>query len=92
MYLKTFEINALKYINLSLLIFSCTRISKTGILKKEKEQLEPLTAMILLLEKYIRGGMCHAIHQYAEANKKYMKYYYKNKELSYHKYWDANNL
>ena len=35
-----------------------------------------------MVEKYIRRGICHAIQQYAEANKKYMKDYDKNKESS----------
>ena len=48
--------------------------------------------MLLMVEKGIRGGICHAIHQYAKANNKYMKDYDKNKELSYLKYWDVNNL
>ena len=29
--------------------------------------------MLLLVEKDIRGGICHAIHRYAAANNKYMK-------------------
>ena len=45
-----------------------------------------------MLKKCIRGGICHATHQYAKANSKYMKYYDKNKESSYLKYWDVNNL
>ena len=32
------------------------------------------------------------MHRYAKANKKYMKYYDKNKELSYRKHWDVNNF
>ena len=36
--------------------------------------------------KGIRGGICHAIHQYAQANDKYMKIYDKNKESLYLKY------
>ena len=48
--------------------------------------------MLLIVEKGITGGLCHAIHRYAKANNKYMKEYYKNKEPSYLKYWDVNNL
>ena len=45
-----------------------------------------------MVVKRIRGGICHAIHRYAEANIKYIKNYDKNKELSYLMYLDANNL
>ena len=48
--------------------------------------------MLLMVEKGIIGGICHATHQYAKANSKYMKDYYKNKESSYLKYWDVNNV
>ena len=48
--------------------------------------------MLLMVQKGIRGGICHAIHCYAKANNKYMKEYDKNKESSYLKYWDVNNL
>ena len=48
--------------------------------------------MLLIVKIGIRGAICHAIHQYAKANHKYMKYYDKNKDFSYLKYWDANNL
>ena len=34
--------------------------------------------MLLMLEKGIRGGICHALHQYVRANNKYMKDYDKN--------------
>ena len=40
----------------------------------------------------IRGGICHSIYQYGKANKKQMKDYDKNKELSYIQYWNVNNL
>ena len=55
-------------------------------------KLEVLTDidMLLMVEKRIRGGMCHAMH--VEDNNKYMKNYDKNKESSYIKYLDANNL
>ena len=48
--------------------------------------------MLLMVEKKIRGGICHAIHQYAKTNNKYMKDYDQNKESPYLKYWDINNL
>ena len=46
----------------------------------------------LMVEKSIRGGICHSIYRYAKANNKYIKYYDKNKELLYLKYWDVKNL
>ena len=46
--------------------------------------------MLLMVEKGIRGGICHAIHRYAETNN--MKNYDKNKEPSYLMYLGANNL
>ena len=63
-------------------------------LKKTEVKIELLTNvdMLLMIEKGIRGGICHAIHRYAKANKKYMKNYDKNKEPSYIQYLDANNL
>ena len=38
--------------------------------------------MLLILEKGIRGVICHAIYQYAKANSKHMKDYDKNKKSS----------
>ena len=48
--------------------------------------------MLLMVEKGIRGRICHAIHGYAKVNNKYMKNHHKNKESSYIQYLDANNL
>ena len=48
--------------------------------------------MLMVVEKGIRGGMCHSVRRYAKANNKYMKNYNKNTESSYLEYLDANNL
>ena len=48
--------------------------------------------MLMMVEKSIRGGMCHAVHGYIKANNKYLKNYHKNTESSYLEYLDANNL
>ena len=62
-------------------------------LKKTGVKLELLidNDTLLMVEKGIRRGICHAIHRYAEANNKYMKNYEKNKKSSYLMYVDANN-
>ena len=63
-------------------------------LKKTRIKSELLTDinMLLMVEKGISGGICHAIQKHVEANKKYMKNYDKYKESSYLTYLDANNL
>ena len=43
--------------------------------------------MLLMVEKVIRVGICHAIHQYVKTNNKGMKEYGKSEESSYFKYW-----
>ena len=48
--------------------------------------------MLLLVQKVIRGGICHAIYRYAKANNKYMKNYNKDKEESFLQCLDDNNL
>ena len=44
-----------------------------------------------MVEKGIRGGICHSIQRYAKANI-YMINYNNNEESSYIQYLDANNL
>ena len=48
--------------------------------------------MLLMVEKGIRGGICHAIQRYAKANNKYMKNYDEDNDSSFLEYLDANNL
>ena len=50
--------------------------------KKTNVKLDLLTDinMLLMVEKGIRGGICHSTYRYAKANNKYMKGYDKNKE------------
>ena len=46
----------------------------------------------LMVEKVIRGQLCHYIYKYAKANNKNMKDHDKNNESSYIQYSDVNNL
>ena len=39
--------------------------------------------MLMMVEKGIRGGICHAIHRYSKTKIKYMKNFDKNNELLY---------
>ena len=48
--------------------------------------------MLMMIEKRIRDGICHAIHRYAKENYKYMIHYDENKEILYILYLDVNNL
>ena len=86
MYLIILETNVLKYMNYGLAWQAC--------LKKKVVKLELLTNvdMLLMVEKGIRGKICHAIHRYAKANNNCMKNYDQNKESSYIQYLDVSNL
>ena len=46
--------------------------------------------MLSMVEKEIRGGICHSIYWYAKANNKYMKDYDENKKSSCLQYWGVN--
>ena len=52
--------------------------------KKTEVELELLANidMLLKVEKWIRGGICHAIHSYVKANNKYMNNYDTNIECN----------
>ena len=61
--------------------------------KQTKVELNLLTDIdtLLMVEKGIRYGKCHAIHQYVKANNKFMTYYNKKKS-SHFNCQDASNL
>ena len=85
--LKEYELDPAHFLSLPGLAWQ-------ACLKKTNIELESLTDydMLLMVEKGIRGGICHSIHRYAKANNKYMKNYNKNEESSYIQYLDANNF
>ena len=85
--LKIYKLDPAKFL-------SAPGLAWQAALKKTKVKLDLLTDidMLLMVEKGIRGGICHSIYWYAKANNKYMKDYDKNKESSYLQYWDVNNL
>ena len=87
MFLEIYKSDPVKFLSLSGLAWKAP-------LKKTEVKLKILTDidMLLMVEKGIRGGVSHAIHQYAKANNKYVKDYDKNEESSYLKYWNVNNL
>ena len=86
-YIKIYELYPSRFL-------SAPRLSWQVCLKKVEVEFELLTNidMLLMVEKGIRYGICHAIHRYAKANDKYMKNYDKNMKSSYLVYLDANNL
>lgn len=62
----------------------------TSTFKKTKVQLELLTDIKVLF--MVRGVICHSINRYAKPNNIYMKDYDRNKESSYLKHLNINNL
>ena len=94
MNLKTVEINVLIYEIVPSHFLSAPGLAWKACLKKNGVKLELLTDIdvLLMVEKGIRGGICHAIHRYAKANNKYLENYDKSIELSYFMYLHANNL
>ena len=63
MYFKTYEIDRAK-------LLSAPGLAQSSALKLE---LSTDIDMLLMLEKGIRGGICHSIYRYAKSNTKYMK-------------------
>ena len=60
---------------------SAPSLARQTALKNTKVKLDLLSDidMLLIVEKGISRGICHAIYRYVKANIKYMKYYDKNK-------------
>ena len=86
MCLKIYHLDPAKFL-------SATELAWQAALKRTNVELELLIDidMLLIDAKVISGGIRHAIHQLAKANNKYMKDI-KNKESSYLKCWNVNNL
>ena len=61
------------------------RLTWQACLKKKEVELELLVDIdaLLIVEKEIKGGMCHVIHRYVKANNKCMKDYDPSKEFLY---------
>ena len=61
---------------------SAPELAWQACLKKTELELELITnvGILLMVEKGIGGGICHAILRYAKANDKYMKDYDKDEE------------
>ena len=87
MCLKVYELDPAKFLSAGGLVWQAA-------LKKTKVKLDLLTDidMLLMIEKVIKGGICHSIYWYEKAYNKYVKDYDKNKEPSYTQYWDVNKL
>ena len=87
MCIKEYELDPAHFVSLPGLAWQ-------ACLKKTNIELELLTDydMLLMVEKGIKGGICHSIHRYAKANNKYMQNYNNNEESSYIQYLDTNNL
>ena len=87
MFIKVYELDLAHFL-------SAPGFAWQAYLKKTEVKLELSTDgdMLLMVEKGIRGRICHVIHRYAIANNKYMKDYNKDEEESFLQYDDANNL
>ena len=85
--LKVCELDPAQFLSAAGLVWQAC-LKKTGV--KLELLIDP--DMLLMVEKGIRGGICHAIHRYRKVNNKYMKNYDENNDSSFLEYLDANNL
>ena len=74
MCINIYEIDPSKFL-------SASGLAWNAALKKTKVKLDLLTDidMLLIVERGIKGGICHSVYRYANANNKYMKSYDKIK-------------
>ena len=87
MCIKVYELDPAHFVSLPGLAWQVC-LKKTII----ELELLPDYDMLPMIEKGIRGGICHSIHRYVKTNNKYMQNYNNNEESSYMQYLDANNL
>ena len=68
MYLEIYELGPAKFL-------SAPGLAWQAALKRTRVKLDLLTDIdvLLMVEKRIRGGICHSIYRYAKANNKYME-------------------
>ena len=87
MCIKVYELDPAHFLSAAGLVWQ-------ACVKKTEVKLKLLTDvdMLLMVEKGIRGGICHSIYRYVKANNKYMKNFNKDKEESFLQYLDASNL
>ena len=76
MCIEIYELDSAKFL-------SSPGLAWQAALKKTKVKLDLLTNidMLFMVEKGIRGRMCHSIYRYVKANNKYMKDKNKDKKL-----------
>ena len=87
MYIKVYGLDPVYFL-------LATGLAWQACLKKTGVKLELITDvdMLLMIEKEIRGGICHSVYRHAKADNKHMKISDKNNESSYIIYMDTNNL
>ena len=72
---KIYELDPAKFLSAPVLAWQAAS-------KKTKVKLDLLSDidLLIMVEKCIRGGICHSIYRYAKANNAYMKDYEKKQE------------
>ena len=88
MCIKVYELDPAHFLS------SAPGLAWQACLKKKEVELGLVTDtdMLPMIQKGIKGGICHVIHRYAKANNKYMKNYDEDEKSSYIQDLDADNL